>query len=155
MNYFFKQISTRTNSFLVEVYKDGVPVIYDKEIKTSLFHNPDLISALLSGQINGQKVIKPVTLRLYLYIIYTLKTDQDKIDLYFPDIKDRLVIGKTAFSEAINQLIALRIIAKSQGKKRSITYDINPEILFNGNRGNYMKGVAPQKITRSRKKKSI
>lgn len=87
---------------------------------------------------------RPITLRLYLHIIYNLiKKDRDFIDLKVKDAQELLKIGRMAIYAGIEQLCEFKLLAPRKGRN---VYWINPQLLFYGSRIDYMNEFAEENV---------
>lgn len=110
---------------------------YELSPKVSVYPNKDFVSLLLDQS-------KPATLKLYVYILNNcLKRDQDFIDLKVKDVQSILKVSRMTLYSAIDQLRSLRFIAPRKGRN---VYWINTELLFMGNRIEYLYNSSPQSV---------
>lgn len=87
---------------------------------------------------------KESTLRVFLYIMFTLKPNRDWIEMN-PYILDQAInLKRTAYYTAIKQLTAREIIMKAE-QKRDIFF-INPNVFFCGKRAEYFRENAEEFI---------
>lgn len=71
------------------------------------------------------------SLKLVDYIMKNIKYGEDRICLYYPDVKDKLSMIKTTMYASIRQLIKVSIIARASTPG---CYYINPAVVFKGDR---------------------
>lgn len=114
---------TFTNNFRIE---------QDKKI--TLYKIPYVRSLMLG--------LSPCTLRLFIYISYTLKENQDLIHLPHKKVCKNLEVSMPTYYKAITELMDNQILAK---QKREY-YWINPAFLFNGNRIRFFEEHCPDCI---------
>lgn len=122
--------------------------LYDAEEKTSLFKNRTLLESMLRKPNTGKTTkddIKESTLRLFLYILFSIRPNQDWIELGHYKIEQEINLKKTAYNTAIKQLESLSVIKKAD-KYRSYLFHINPAIFFNGKRLDFIDKNYPKCI---------
>lgn len=83
------------------------------------------------GEIQRFFGLSKSTLRLLDYIMENIRYGEDRICLYFPDIKNKMLITKGVMYSAIRQLIKTAIIARASTPG---CYYINPAVVFKGER---------------------
>jgi predicted transcriptional regulator len=77
-----------------------------------------------------------------------IRYGEDRICLYYPDVKERLNMIKSTMYSSIKQLLTKGLIAKAN---RAGCYYINPAIVFKGDRimmvQQYIKDTVPNQYT--------
>jgi hypothetical protein len=97
-------------------------VSHDSLVYTKVFTGG--IENMYDMSINGYK--------LFLYCIYNAKPNSDTIVLHPQTCMEICKMKRTSFFQAINELKERNIIR--QKEKFNCGYQINPNVLFNGNR---------------------
>lgn len=97
-------------------------VSHDSLVYTKVFAGG--IENMYDMSINGYK--------LFLYCIYNVKPNTDTIILHAKTCMEVCKMKKTSFFQAINELKERNVIR--QKEKFNCVYQINPNVLFNGNR---------------------
>ena len=101
--------------------------LYEQTPKVSLYKIGYIRNLMLS--------LQPQSVRLFLYIAYTLKKDEDVIHLPLKKVKKTLGVSNPTYYRAISELSDCQILAK---KSREY-YWINPVFLFYGNKIAFFK----------------
>lgn len=120
-------------------HNEGVDDYFDMEQvpRTSVFKSTE-IAVLLC------RIAKPVTSKLFLYIVYELlKSTKDYIDINPKLTQQRLDISRASLYTAIDQLEDFKIITRKRGRN---LYWINTQYLFCGNRIAYMEVNAKDRL---------
>jgi hypothetical protein len=105
--------------------------------KTSIYKNMSVAILLC------QKA-KPVTSKLFLYILYELLKPNKDFILIDPKLtQSRLDISRASLYSAISELSDFKVITRKKGRN---FYWINPEYIFNGNRIAYMEINAKERL---------
>jgi len=86
--------------------------------------------------------LSPSTMKLFLYIVYTLKENCDFISLPLNKTLKNINISKPTYYKCIAELMEIELLCK---KKRE-EYWVNPVYLFNGNKINFFKENCPDCI---------
>lgn len=71
-------------------------------------------------------------LKIFNYIVHTIKANKDYIFLNSADIELQCKISQATYYTAIKHLVEAKIIARKIGS--SMEFWVNPNIVFNGNR---------------------
>lgn len=110
---------------------------YEIEPKVAVYPNVDFIDILL-------KEAKPITLRLYVYIINnSIKEDIDYVELDFKKVQSYLSTSRNNLYLAIDQLRDFRFIAPGKGRGN---YWLNTHLAFRGSRIDYLNKVHSDSI---------
>ena len=88
-------------------------------------------SKLYMGQIQRFFGLSKSCLRLLDYIMDNIRYGEDRICLFYPDVKEKLDISKGIMYSSIRKLIEVDIIARANTKG---CYYINPAVVFKGDR---------------------
>lgn len=99
----------------------GEQKIVDKQEYTKLY----------MGEIQRFFGLSKGSLKLVDYIMKNIKYGEDRICLYYPDVKEKLDMIKTTMYASIRQLIKVDIIARASTPG---CYYINPAVVFKGDR---------------------
>ena len=87
--------------------------------------------------------LKLIDYRLLLYIVVILEKDNDTITLNPEKLKVLFNKNRSTMSQSIKNLIAAKFIAKVPGR---CIYQINPRIIFKGNRIDYLENIDPNLV---------
>lgn len=110
---------------------------YETDNRATVYHDDQLSYKLCVEA-------KPVTVKLYLYMIYkSLAPDRDYIIIDPNKICTRLDISRRSLYVAIAELQDYRVMTKKRGRQQ---YWINPRYIFRGKRSVYMEIIAPLDI---------
>lgn len=109
-------------------------MFYMKKIPTmkEVSHDSLVYTKVFTGGIENMYDMSVNGYKLFLYCIYNTKPNSDTIVLHTQTCMEVCKIKKTSFFQAINELKERDIIRKKE--KFSYIYQINPNVLFNGNR---------------------
>jgi hypothetical protein len=118
--------------------KDTTPYReFEMTTKVAVYPNKDFIDVLL-------KMGKPVTLKLYIYIINRcLEKGIDFIELKPDKTQEALDIGRMNLYKGIEELRSFRFIAPRKGRA---SYWINTELAFMGDRVEYLYKSSPESV---------
>lgn len=123
---------------------ESVSQLYSETTMTSLIEVDTFTKNYkYSRQLGLIKDLSPLGCRLYIYILYKLKKDQDYINLKRSRVSKDLGISTSGIGLAIGSLVDSGLLCK----KSQSEYWINPIIMFNGNRKAYFIKQAPDMIT--------
>ena len=109
-------------------------MFYMKKIPTmkEVSHDSLVYTKVFTGGIENMYDMSVNGYKLFLYCIYNTKPNSDTIVLQPQTCMEVCKMKKTSFFQAINELKERDIIRKKE--KFSYVYQINPNVLFNGNR---------------------
>jgi hypothetical protein len=104
-------------------------------------------SKVFMGEIKRFFGLSKSSLLLLDYIMENIRYNQDRICLYYPDIKERLSMHKGTMYAAIKQMITVNIIARASTPG---CYYINPAVVFKGERltvvQEYIRSSVPSEL---------
>lgn len=83
---------------------------------------------------------------LFLYILYRLNPDEDKISLPPVGVCSELGVSERTYYNAINDLISMSVIERENQNKGNYNYWINPIFFFAGDRKEYFKKNNPDAL---------
>lgn len=86
---------------------------------------------LYMGEIQRFFGLSKSTLKMLDYVMQNIRYNEDRICLYYPDVKNRLGVTKGVMYSSIRQLIKTDIIARASTPG---CYYINPAVVFKGDR---------------------
>lgn len=112
---------------------------YDSEYvrRVTLFENKPFTARILHEA-------KPNTIKLYYYITQSIGAEEDFISLVHTNVIPDLNITKTTLYMAIRELEKFRLLSRKHGAGQ---YWVNTELLFRGNRIEYIKRMASHCIS--------
>ena len=78
------------------------------------------------------------------YVMETIKYNQDRICIHYPDVKEKLSMHKGTMYAAIKQMLKVNILARADNPG---CYYINPAVVFKGERitiiQQYVRDIIP------------
>ena len=122
---------TPTNEIFVinlDIDKDKINVFLDKKLLSNL----------------TSKRFSKSTLSVFLVVVGKLPLNQDIIILNTTKICEETGYEKSSVNAALNELIALKVIERIKGRGYKNKYFINPLLIFNGLRIDFIRNKNPK-----------
>jgi hypothetical protein len=106
--------------------------------KINVFLDKKLLSNLSSKRFSKS------TLSVFLLVLFKLKRNEDIIILNTNEICEETRYEKSSVNAALNELIDLKVIERIKGRGYKNKYFINPLLIFNGQRIDFIRQKNPK-----------
>ena len=147
-------IRARYKNVKKEKYTDHVGKEHERRIADVSKYDPESFIKFFESAFGRLATLELKAIRLMFYICHQLHCDRhgkDQVYLVYPEVKKwmnekGIGFSKTTFDRAKTELIEADLIVTKESPYGCRTFFINPAVIFNGNRREYLKKIIAKSL---------